>query len=272
MLTGSTERFGDIIIMTMRLINVNKGIIEKTQVMEYRYLPKEIRTMVNLSIAKLFDLEVNADLEKKLTQEFDYENALNNPDVGQLNLSGPRMGLTLTTGETGNILTAPKSEGGFDNYPFYTAFGYQFEIQYLNEGNFQALFEFIPLISGLDQGQIIPSLSVLHGVRNNRNGLEFAFGPIINTARMAEGYYDSDNNWILAADWNIDQMGEPPLKEERLDSRGDLLRLKTGFVFAAGFTFKSGKLNLPVNAFIIPNRKGTRIGLSFGFNAKKTQY
>jgi len=24
--------------------------------------------------------------------------------------------------------------------------------QYLNEGNFQALFEFIPMVSGLDQG------------------------------------------------------------------------------------------------------------------------
>ncbi len=271
-LTGSTERFGDIIIMTMRLIDVKKGVIQKTQVMEYRYLPNEIRTMVNMSIAKLFDLEVNPDLEKQLTQEFDYENALNNPDVEQLNLSGPRMGLTFTSGETANILQAPRSEGGFDNYPFYTSFGYQFEIQYLNEGSFQALFEILPLISGLDQGLVIPSLTVLHGVRNNRHGFEFAFGPIISTSQIAEGYYDADNNWILSTDWNTDVMGEPPVLEERLDSRGELIRLRTGFVFAVGWTFKSGKLNLPLNAFIIPNRRGSRIGLSFGFNAKKKQY
>jgi len=271
-LTGSTERFGDIIIMTMRLINVKNGAIEKTQVMEYRYLPKEIRTMVNMAIAKLFDLEVSPDLEKKLTKKFDYENALNNPDIDQLNLSGPRMGLTYTMGEAGSILRAPKAQGGFDNYPFYTAFGYQFEIQYLNEGNFQALFEIIPLISGLDQGLIIPSLSLLHGVRNNRNGLEFAFGPIISTVQLANGYYDENGNWMLASEWNIDQMGEPPLLEQRMDSRGKLLRLKTGFVFAVGWTFKSGKLNLPINAFVIPNKNGTRVGVSFGFNAKKNKF
>lgn len=34
-------------------------------------------------------------------------------------------------------------------------------------------------------------------------------------------------------------------------------------------TFKSGKLNIPVNFYVVPNKEGIRVGASFGFNAKK---
>ena len=56
--------------------------------------------------------------------------------------------------------------------------------------------------------------------------------------------------------------------ESRFDSRGER-QFDTGFVFAVGKSFKSGKLNIPVNAFFIPRRDGNRIGISVGFNAKK---
>lgn len=270
MLTGSTERFGETIIMTIRLINVKKGIIERVQVMEYKDLQKEIQTMVNICLLKVFEEPTDANLERYLTKKNDYENAINNPDVDQLNLSGPRMGLTVMLGEASEIMQAPKSQGGYDNYPFMTSFGYQYEVQYLNEGNFQALFEFLPLVSGLDQGLFIPSLTILHGLRNNKNGLEFAFGPTVSGVKMGEGYYDDDGKWYLASDWAAAFPDEPtPLLETRMDSRGTLYRLRPGFLFAVGFTFKSGKLNLPVNAFVIPNKKGTRIGISLGFNARK---
>lgn len=269
-LTGSTERFGETIIMTTRLINVNQGIIERTQVMEYKALTNEIQTMVNINLSKMFGIEIDKNLEVFLTKKDSYESAINNPDVDRLNLSGPRMGLTLLTGEAGRIMQAPKDEGGFDNFPFMTAFGYQYEVQYLNEGNFQALFEFIPLVSGLDQGLFIPSLTVLHGVRNNRNGFEFAFGPTISGAKVARGYYDADNNWILRNDWyTIYPDTDPPVEELRMDSRGRDYTIRPGFVFAAGMTLKSGKLNMPINAFVIPSKGGTRVGVSMGFNAKK---
>jgi len=271
MFTGSIERFGEVIIMTMRLINVDKGIIEKTQVMEFQNYPKEIQSMTTMCIAKLFGNETNEQLERYLTKKNDFENTINNPDVDQLNLSGPRMGLTFLTGEAASIMSDTKENGGYDAYPFFTSFGYQFEVQYLNEGNFQALFEFLPLVSGLDQGRIVPSMTVLHGLRNNKNGLEFAFGPTITMFEAARGYYDENDNWILEQNWSsvYPNTDRPDIVETRMDSRGNRVQLNPGFVFALGWTFKSGKLNIPVNAFVVPNKSSTRIGISMGFNGKR---
>ena len=61
-------------------------------------------------------------------------------------------------------MQAKKNVGGFDAYPAMFQFGYQFEKQYLNEGNFQALFEFIPMISGLEQNTFIPSFTLMNGL------------------------------------------------------------------------------------------------------------
>jgi hypothetical protein len=42
----------------------------------------------------------------------------------------------------------------------------------------------------------------------------------------------------------------------------------TGFLFAAGKTLKSGKLNLPVNLYLVPGKYGVRFGVSMGWNGK----
>jgi hypothetical protein len=148
-------------------------------------------------------------------------------------------------------------------------FGYQFELKYLNEGNFQALFEFIPLITGLDQGKFIPSVAILNGLRSNTTGWEFAFGPTVNVVKTADMYQDDAGKWNLASEYIPDpdnpQPNPYPL-EERLDSRGDF-KLSTGFAFALGKTFKSGKLNIPVNGFYVPGKDTQRFGISVGFNA-----
>lgn len=176
------------------------------------------------------------------------------------------MGFTVFTGTTADRLKEKKNEGGYDVNPIMFQFGYQVEAQYLNQGNFQALFEFIPLVTGLDQGMFIPSFTIMNGLRNNKNGFEFAFGPTASLAKVAKGYYDKNNNFILEGQWTS---GEPiPELEERFDSRGEYA-LNTGFIFAMGKTFKSGKLNIPVNAYIIPHKDGFRFGASFGYNAKK---
>jgi hypothetical protein len=180
------------------------------------------------------------------------------------------MGMVTYTGEMFNRIIAPRKDGGFDAFPVMFQFGYQFEKQYLNEGNLQALVEFLPMVTGLDQGYFIPSFSVMHGLRSNVNGWEFAFGPTFNIVPVARGYYE-DNEWKLVRDWKNDpkNMGRdlPFETLDRLDTRGDY-RLRSAFVFAAGRTFKSGKLNIPVNFFVIPGKNGWRYGVSFGFNAK----
>ena len=65
---------------------------------------------------------------------------------------------------------------GFGMLPIMTQFGYQMEWQYLSAGNLQALVEVIPLISGMDQGRFIPSLTLMNGFRHSKTGVEIAFG------------------------------------------------------------------------------------------------
>jgi len=270
MLTGSVEVLGETIVITLRLIDVATQSIERTQVMEFLNLRGQIQTMLSITVKKMFEETVDENLISKLTKKYDYESAVNFPEVDRLNLSGPRMGFTAFTGELSSIYSDPTSLGGFDAFPLMFQFGYQFEVKYLNQGDFQALFEFIPIITGLDQGKFIPSISILNGMRSNRTGWEFAFGPIIYGSKKAKGYYDDANVWHLENEWNITNPDEdnPFEIKNRLDSRGDL-NYESGFVFAVGKTLKSGRLNIPINGFFIPNKLGHRFGISMGFNASR---
>ena len=266
MLSGSILYIGDNITVTFRLLDVATGTIDKSQTNEFLNIETEIRKMIEITLSDMFGVPVNEDMKKTLTLKNDFDNAVNNPYQLRLRSDGPRMGATMFTGETANILKSSANKGGFEVEPLMFQFGYQFEKQYLNEGNFQALFEFIPMVTGLDQGLFIPSITLMNGVRNNKSGWEFAFGPTFSLVTKSQGYYTADDNiWTTLQD-------SVPVPEyadviTRLDSRGDA-SIQAGFIFAFGKTFKSGRLNVPVNAFVIPSNKGLRVGVSFGFNAK----
>jgi hypothetical protein len=265
MLTGDVNRFGDKIVLSLRLIDVKENAIEKAQVDEYLDLPENMQEMVRLSIARLIGLPYDADLYGKLSKQAEYAGEANFPDVDKLSLSGPRMGAVLFTGEMASRFAAPTSQGGMnDHFPVMFVFGYQQEIMYLNSGNFQALFEMIPAVTGMDKGLFIPSLSLMNGFRENIHGWEFAFGPNFYFTREESGYYDESGAWKLMG------TGEPQGIEyiDRYDSRGSIT-LKSAFIIAAGRSFKSGRMNIPVNVYVIPNRTGMRIGLNFGYNVAK---
>ena len=269
MLTGSIEKLGEKIVISARLIDVKKEAVTASVVEEFLWIPEQLQTMIGLTLQQLFGLETDKNVLNKLTRSSDFETALNFPETNRLELDGPRMGVTVFTGETYDIFKAAETEGGFDALPVMFQFGYQFEVAYLNEGNFQGLFEFVPIITGLDQGKIIPSFSLLNGLRDSKLGLELAFGPIFLINKRAEGYYDPEDGgkWKLKSEFESGSFEENPNPIiKRLDSRGDL-GVTSSFVIALGKTFKSGRLNIPVNAFMIPNKEGHRYGLSFGFNA-----
>lgn len=269
MLTGSIEKLGEKIVISARLIDVKKQAVTASVVEEFLWIPEQLQTMIGLTLKQLFNVEYDKNVLTKLTRNSDYETALNFPDTDRLELDGPRMGVTVFSGETYDIFKAPETEGGFDALPVMFQFGYQFEVAYLTEGNFQGLFEFVPIITGLDQGKIIPSFSLLNGLRDSKLGLELAFGPIFLINKRAEGFYDPEDGgkWKLKEEFTGGSFDENPNPiVERLDSRGDL-GITSSFVIALGKTFKSGRLNIPVNAFMIPNKDGHRYGLSFGFNA-----
>jgi hypothetical protein len=267
MFTGSAELYGQTIVVTFRLIDVAKGTVVKTTVMEFLNLPLELQPMAGIAIRKMFDRPNNEELLLRLTKKFDYENSINNPDKERLNLSGPRFGYAFIFGTQAKRLGENKSEGGFEAYPAMFQFGYQFEKQYLNEGNYQALFEFIPQVSGVDQQMIVPSLTILNGFRNNKHGWEIAIGPSISVATYSNlvnynGHYYTEEE--------MKQMGITKYTTEKhLDSRGNP-GFGSALVLAFGKTFKSGKMNIPVNLWgTIPTSEGFRLGISVGYNSKK---
>lgn len=265
--SGSIERFDERLLVTLRVIDVKTGNIDKTQVDEFINAQPEIQQMIGITLRNMMGLKNDKETYRKLTQQFDYETAQKNPGSQKLPLSGPRMGMTFLSGSEGKRLTEGQQNGGYDAFPIMSQFGYQFETQYLSQGNFQAIVELIPTLTGIDQGFFLPSLTLLNGFRNSRNGLEFAFGPALGFVRRASGYYEN-NAWHMESEWDGSKGANPNPIVNRLDSRGDI-ELSSGFVFAVGKTFKSGALNIPVNLYVIPGRGGARVGLSFGFNLKK---
>ncbi|MBC6697302.1 hypothetical protein [Hymenobacter sp. BT190] len=88
-------------------------------------------------------------------------------------LGGPRLGCTVLMG--GVVSKARESVPGLN--PFLTQFGWQFETRIFRLANgTSGLFEFVPLIGGLEQGKFIPSLNALFGIRGPK-GLEVGVGP-----------------------------------------------------------------------------------------------
>jgi hypothetical protein len=219
--------------------------------------------MLKLTFEKLLDLEQDPVVLKSLTDASTLANSTNVPS-NYLNLSGPRLGYSFYTGEAARILRAPKHEGGYDMAPAMFMFGYQFEQAYLKGDNIQGLFEFIPQVSGLDQGKFLPNVTFLNGLRDARSGFEFAFGPTFYTSRVTQKYFEN-GQWYRPVD-KANEKGLP--LENKADSRG-FLTLETNLVFAVGKTVRSGNMNFPFNVFFVPNKDQPRFGLSLGYNIAK---
>jgi hypothetical protein len=92
-----------------------------------------------------------------------------------IGLAGPRFGVTMLS--PGNIDAL--AERDIIVRPLITQFGWQFERRLYTNGNgVTALTEWVPLLSGLEQGVALPSLNWLVGIRTGA-GVEFGVGPNI---------------------------------------------------------------------------------------------
>ena len=260
MLSGSIEKFGDKIILILRLVDVQAGSIEKTNVMEYINQQDQMQMMIRLSLNNILGIP-NEKMVLDLLANFDQPITSSKTT---LKLSGPRVGANVTWGPAAERMKAPASVGGFDMYPVSSMIGYQFEKQYLSSGDFQALFELIPSINSLESGMAIPALTGMLGFRFNKSGLEFGLGPNFRLVKTAEGYYDSNNQWQIGA--VPEGSGFSLVKE--LDKRGSP-EVSTGMIFAFGKTFRSGYLNLPLNVYYSPRKAGSMFGITIGFNVAK---
>lgn len=276
MITGSIERFGEKIVISLKLIDVPSASVEKQNATEYLNVQAELQRMIGVSIHQLLGLAVDKTVVDQLVN---YDAPVQTPKT-KLSLDGPRMGFSMATGETADVLTSPEGAGGYNMYPVMFQFGWQKEWQYLSAGDFQALIEILPMIGGLESGKFIPSLTFLNGFRLGKGGWEFAFGPSFRVINKVDGFFGDGRYgteagmWYKATDWR-DFSTRPNAPNEnpytiksRLDSRGTP-GLSTSLFFGIGKTFKSGYLNMPVNIYVLPRKEGTTIGASFGFNIYK---
>lgn len=93
-----------------------------------------------------------------------------------VDMTGPRVGLTVLNQETVDRLLL---ERNIELRPLVTQLGWQFERRlYTNGDGATVLMEWVPLVSGLEQGVALPSLNWLVGLRTSA-GTEFGFGPNI---------------------------------------------------------------------------------------------
>jgi len=271
-LTGSIESFGEKIIISLRLIDVASAFVEKTDVSEYQDIIDELPIMIEISVNNILGIENDPNLVELLVN---FEEPISSKHIS-VRMNGPRMGIAYVTGDLANSIMAPKNEGGYDGYPFLSQFGYQYEIQYLSAGNFNALIEFLGMVSGLEQQLFIPSIIFMNGFRFGKGNWEFAFGPAVSLRKEAVGFYDKDlylgeeGGWHLEHEWSNDypEIPNPYLLVQRMDSRGEV-GVKSRWIWAVGKTFRSGYLNIPFNLYWSPQKSGSYYGCSIGFNINR---
>jgi hypothetical protein len=94
----------------------------------------------------------------------------------EISLSGPRFGLTILSPGT---VEALRRDRGVTVQPIVSQFGWQFEHSFdVNDDGLSVVTEFVPLLSGLEQGLALPSLNWMVGIRTGA-GTEFGLGPNI---------------------------------------------------------------------------------------------
>jgi hypothetical protein len=286
--TGSIDQLGSKIIISLKFIDVKAGIIHLSSVKEFDDQEIELQRMIELLLKEMHGLEVPKELNDRLTFK---NEVITSNNVGKINNSGPRIGYAYLTGSLNEFAGRSMSQGGLDIFPAISMIGYQLEGQYVGTENFSALVEGLINISGLEQGQFIPSLSVLNGFRFGKAGWEIAFGPSFSVKQLSTGFFDSNGKLGRVGDYysiddfnsftsknfpestNLEPQDFDPnynFDSKYPDTRGASY-LSTSFIFAFGRTFRSGALNIPVNVFYSSQRKGGMVGVSVGFNVMKSK-
>ncbi len=296
-ISGSYDALGNKIVISLKLVDVKSGTLYKTIVKEFDNQEAELQRMTEIAIKEMHGLTN----EKELVERLQFKNeVITSNNVGKINNSGPRIGYAFMTGSLAEFATRGTDRGGLDIFPAVSMIGYQFEGQYVGTENFSALIEGIININGLEQGQFIPSISVMNGFRFGKAGWEFAFGPGFGIKKTSYGFFDnhgllgdagdywSEDDWnsyvnrelINDPHYNTQGYFIPPsvsdihedynFSKKYADTRGST-SISTMFVVAFGRTFRAGALNIPVNVFYSSRKGGGMAGMSVGFNVMKSK-
>ena len=297
--SGSYDALGDKIVLTIKIIDVKNNLIFKTGTKEFDNQEPELQRMTEILLNEMHGIES----QKELVDRLKFKNELiTSNNVGKVNNSGPRVGYAYMVGSLAEFATRSTDRGGLDIFPGISMIGYQVEGQYVGTENFSALIEGVFNVSGLEQGQFIPTATIMNGFRFGKAGWEFGFGPGFGLKKVTNGFFDSEgtfgdkdtyfNNedWIsYAVKESLDPTQHPSFfntdgtmkslteinskynfSSKHADTRGDLA-ISTMFVMAIGRTFRAGSLNIPVNVFYSSRKGGGMVGLSVGFNVLKSK-
>ena len=288
-MSGSLDGLGNKIVVTIKIIDVKNQALYKSSVREFDNQETEIQRMIEIVLADMHGMTV----DKVITDRLAFKNeVITSNNIGKINNSGPRIGFAYLTGSVNEFATRDMKYGGLGIQPFTSMIGYQIEGQYVGTENFSALVEGIINVSGLEQGQFVPSISLLNGFRFGKANWEFAFGPRFGISSTSQGFFDTGNHYstdgryFSESDWdsyvaqNTSNPNNPILDpnnpgfdygfEKNFDRRGDKA-LATTFLIAFGRTFQAGALNIPVNLFYSSQRGGGYVGINMGFNVQKSK-
>ena len=282
MIAGSFDLLGNKLVITLKMIDVKNGTIDKSGLREFTNQEKELQRMTEIVLKEMLGVLVNTELVDRL--KFDND-IITKSNVGKVSNSGPRIGVGVLTGSFYEFANRSETQGGLDIVPAISMIGYQLEAQYVGTGNFSALAEFIFNISGLEQGVFLPTLSILNGFRFGQSGWEFAFGPGFTLSRTSEGFFDRGGHYG-DADAYISIHDIPGVDPNQtlntmagahnysvsnfMDTRG-VVKPSTMFLMAFGRTFRAGALNIPVNVFYSSRKGGGIAGINVGFNVTKSK-
>jgi hypothetical protein len=104
---------------------------------------------------------------------YNYSQDLQPVKFKQVNLGGPRMGVTFIPGENELYKNLKENEMG----RLFSQFGWHFEYQIVPDGGGPSfLIELVPLVAGVEYGTFIPSATLAFGIRFPQ-GVEFGMGP-----------------------------------------------------------------------------------------------
>lgn len=289
-LSGSVDGLGPKIVVTIKLIDVSSKSLKMTRTMEFDNQEAELQRMIGIVLMEMFGLTPDPIIKSQLQ----YKNeVITSNNVGRMNNTGPRVGFAYVGfGELNDFFMRKESMGGLGIMPITTNIGYQFEAQYIGTENFSALGEMIFNIGGMEQGQFIPSVSLLNGFRFGTAGWEFAFGPSFGLRKTKDMYFNEvDGKYYSQSEWetisynawrndenNVDQLTgdvlvpyvspDESIYKKTLHTSG-VTSLSANWIMAFGRTFRSGALNIPVNIYYSSNKYGGTIGASVGFNVNK---
>ena len=146
-------------------------------------------------------------------------------------LNGPRLGISYVPGwdwaDQNGEFRARLEERGMG--PTISQFGWHFEWLVAPQGGGPAFVtELLPFIGGVEYGKVIPSTSLVFGIRMPV-GFEFGMGPNVMTT------FDPDNP------------------------------IHTSLLIAVGQSLSFGEVQIPLNIAILTNKTGNRLSFVFGY-------